>query len=158
VTTAALAPWWGVPLLAGCFTVLGVLISQAASFIVEKRRGDREDARRWDKELRESYSNFSRAAEDVSDALHVDGTTLPDLKPLMDRMSELQLIAPPEVVQAAFDATKAAMLAVLPDRDEDARARARTDYSKYREHFVNVARGTLGMQPLHLSGEMTKFS
>lgn len=42
---AQAAPWWGVPVLAGCFTVGGALLVVVANFLLQARLGKREDRR-----------------------------------------------------------------------------------------------------------------
>jgi hypothetical protein len=45
------APWWGVPLIAGAFLIVGALMGFVNSLRSDRARFKREDARRWDAEL-----------------------------------------------------------------------------------------------------------
>jgi len=50
------APWWGVPVIAGSFLVLGAVLAFMFSSIQEKRRVELQISQRWDQDLREHVS------------------------------------------------------------------------------------------------------
>src|SRR5579885_1893176 len=53
------APWWGVPLLAGTFLLLGAVIAFVSTYFSDRRKLAREDQRQWDKEIRDLYMQMS---------------------------------------------------------------------------------------------------
>ena len=59
---AAAAPWWGVPLVAGVFTVLGVVVAQLVAWRIDQRKVRREDEQRWLTDRRQAYAAFLTAA------------------------------------------------------------------------------------------------
>jgi hypothetical protein len=50
------APWWGVSVLAGVFTLLGAGISQLTTWLLDRSRARRADATRWHRDRLEAYS------------------------------------------------------------------------------------------------------
>lgn len=53
--TISTSPWWGVPLIAGSFLIVGALIAFLSTYFSDKRKLSREDVRQWDKEIRDIY-------------------------------------------------------------------------------------------------------
>lgn len=49
------APWWGVPVIAGGFLILGGLLAFTSTWLSDRRKLRREDRRQWDKVLLETY-------------------------------------------------------------------------------------------------------
>jgi hypothetical protein len=49
------APWWGVPVIAGTFLLIGALIAFLSTAASDRRKLAREDRRQWDKEIRDAY-------------------------------------------------------------------------------------------------------
>lgn len=100
----ATAPWWGVPVLAGGFTLLGVALSQLFTFLLEKTRAKRSEAQRWDADLRQLYARYLVEARRLRDAsvVRFDGDPeIPDTKPFLHTHEEVELIAPDEVFAVA---------------------------------------------------------
>jgi len=56
---ASVAPWWGVPVIAGAFLLTGALIAFISTSISDRRKLAREDRRQWDREIRDSYIEIS---------------------------------------------------------------------------------------------------
>jgi hypothetical protein len=52
------APWWGAPILAGSFAVLGVLAGQLMSWASDQRKAKREDRLRWLTDRRHVYAAY----------------------------------------------------------------------------------------------------
>jgi hypothetical protein len=107
------APWWGVPLLAALFTVLGVLIAQLMTRTAERRKICREDELRWLADRRQAYASYIAQATQLRlrfvDARQYGLDTDTDtgkqyIEQLNDHREHLKLIAPTAVVKDA-DAT-----------------------------------------------------
>lgn len=58
-SAADVAPWWGVPLIAGAFLLTGALIAFISTTVSDRRKLAREDRRQWDREIRDSYIEIS---------------------------------------------------------------------------------------------------
>lgn len=50
---ASPAPWWGVPVIAGSFLILGGVFGFASNWLLENRKQARAEAIRWDGDIRE---------------------------------------------------------------------------------------------------------
>ncbi len=46
------APWWGVPVVAGSFLIIGALLGFLFNWVLEGRKASRAEAIRWDADLR----------------------------------------------------------------------------------------------------------
>jgi hypothetical protein len=55
-----LAPWWGVPVIAGGFLLAGAVLAFLSTSLSDRRRLNREDRRLWDREIRDSYLEITR--------------------------------------------------------------------------------------------------
>lgn len=55
LVAASAQPWWGIPVIAGCFLLLGGALGAVISFLStrasDRRKAAREDEQRWDSEL-----------------------------------------------------------------------------------------------------------
>jgi hypothetical protein len=65
--TAASAPWWGVPVIAGCFLLTGALVAFLSTAASDHRKLAREDRRQWDKEIRDSYLEIAKNVNEIAD-------------------------------------------------------------------------------------------
>src|SRR4051794_36137249 len=97
-------PWWGVPLVAGVFTIFGVLLAQASTYLVDRRKAAREDATRWldkvlDTVLR--YLEVTREYEITSWNSRHGSQAEPSMTPVFEIYTELTLMAPWKIVNAA---------------------------------------------------------
>lgn len=54
------APWWGLPVVAGGFLLAGALLAFLAIALSDRRKLNREDRRRWDREIRDTYLEITR--------------------------------------------------------------------------------------------------
>jgi hypothetical protein len=108
------APWWGVPLVAGLFTIVGIVAAQSATWIFDRRKARREDLTRWHVDRRQTYAHFL-AALDRYQWFIVDECTHPDFDSVesdskrheLDRevaqlMAEIQLIGTEKSTKLAF--------------------------------------------------------
>jgi uncharacterized protein YecT (DUF1311 family) len=57
------APWWAVPVIAGCFAIFGALVAFVSASLSDRRKGKRDDRRQWDKQLLEAYSDTVKQLE-----------------------------------------------------------------------------------------------
>jgi hypothetical protein len=96
---AQTTPWWGIPVLTGVFTLVGVAIVQRVSYVNEKRK----DRRRLEPEVRQLSATLLRLTDN---ALTLKLSKDPDrLGPIIEAATELQLIAPRQIARAASDLT-----------------------------------------------------
>jgi len=153
---AATAPWWGVPIVAGAFTLVGVALSQLAGYFSDKRRVERDDLRRWDGELRQVVVRCSQillaieertilswgedASIEVDDRIYHQRYT-----ELLQALVELDLIAPVGVSEAAHAAAEAATSA---ERWSSSEQELFHRYVTARRNFVNAIRTHLGVEIL----------
>lgn len=63
VLTASTAPWWGVPLIAGGFLVVGAVLAFLATYITKNRELRRLDQARWDNDILEGTIRITDAIE-----------------------------------------------------------------------------------------------
>src|SRR2546421_5552960 len=111
------APWWGVPLIAGIFAILGVSLSQVATWVLDRRRTKRDDARiereekrRWHRERQDAYAAYLASATSVQQQLGITwkgrSETLPTLlERLLTCQAAVQLLASDSVAAAAMKVT-----------------------------------------------------
>lgn len=52
---------WGLPLVAGIFTLVGVVVAQIVTIVLDKVRTRREDERRWHADRRRVYVEYFAA-------------------------------------------------------------------------------------------------
>lgn len=99
------APWWGVPVIAGGFLILGAVLGFFFNQLQDKRRAERERIQQWDKNLLDHASSaISLARQFISDAY--------DHETWMKGMAELQAeelrqgrpISPPPVEKPTIEA------------------------------------------------------
>lgn len=65
------SPWWGVPVLAGIFLLVGAVIAYLSLKASDNRKAAREDQRRWDDVVRIEARKFLSSTAQVSKALEV---------------------------------------------------------------------------------------
>jgi hypothetical protein len=136
----ATTPWWGVSVIAGVFTVLGVLMSQLSTILLDRRRTMREQVQRWDVELRQLYARYLVEARRVRDKAveYVDaggGGRWPDIDPFTLLFQELEIIAHDEVLHPAIELRQAML---------DIWRAAVQDLSIPNELFVEYVRTSAG--------------
>jgi hypothetical protein len=158
---AASAPWWGVPVAAGLFALLGVLVAQIVAVRVERDRARREDLRRkedadrrWEKEVREAYARFGAAAHDFIRGRNASGSDAEELQEdLIEAIQGVELIGAPEAIEAARAFRTQAL-----DYQEGVRGRRKPWRAaeriaglilleRARVAFINAARSELGLPP-----------
>jgi hypothetical protein len=60
------APWWGVPLIAGAFLVIGALLSYVLTNLNDRRREQREDSKKWHDQLRSEAAQLISLAHQIA--------------------------------------------------------------------------------------------
>jgi hypothetical protein len=109
------APWWGVPVIAGVFLLTGTLIGFVSNHMLMRKQLRREDHRRWDNEilntallmqgivrdlLRRDLSEWPKDEEGV----RVRAAYLGDCaRQLNEHLPRLRLIASKDLIQKAQD-------------------------------------------------------
>ncbi len=117
--TTSATPWWGVPVVAGGFTLLGVLIGQAVAYVAGKKVSETQARRERDEVTREASLALLAAAAAFAGNPKADGAEL------THAYARLQMVAPDEILSAAgkLQATAIASHEALSDRkssDDDA--------------------------------------
>lgn len=111
------APWWGVPVVAGAFLLLGAILGFLFNWFLEGRKQKRELRARWDANLLDHTSavttltkTLALAARDyhVFEKREFDEATAPSAAKMHNAYGDLQrecdllsLVAPPVVRDAA---------------------------------------------------------
>jgi hypothetical protein len=110
VAQAQTAPWWGVPLIAGLFTIIGVLTAQSVSWTLDRRKASRESAQRWLTDRRQLYAKFLLAAGKAKALAWVnwvngfeDDEFREALEECLRLRQEIRLVSSSKVRRAAWD-------------------------------------------------------
>ncbi|WP_148059134.1 hypothetical protein [Rathayibacter sp. PhB127] len=69
VATAGLAPWWGVPVVAGSFLILGAILGFVFNRVNESAKARREDSIRWTNNILLTATDFRRSIVAATDGL-----------------------------------------------------------------------------------------
>jgi hypothetical protein len=65
VAAADAAPWWGIPVIAGCFLLVGATLAFLSTALSDRRKMKRDDLRQWDKDLRDLYVQASGVVNEI---------------------------------------------------------------------------------------------
>lgn len=163
------APWWGVPVIAGGFLVVGAVLGFFFNRWNEDRKAKREDARRWHDEVRTLAAQIilsARAGEQAAGQMHnlyvrpkstdpddrkadIDAerqTMIHEISNVQKITAELRLVAP-ESVNKAARSVLAALIKVrfntVASADHDA-SEARDNVRTRAAEFTAAVRGYLG--------------
>src|SRR6266487_331059 len=162
--TAGAAPWWGVPVAAGLFTLFGVGLSQLVTLRLERER----TRRRWDKDVRDAYARFGAAAQSFRHVEVIGGqANIVDLVSDIERklsavrlalqhiefMGQLDVINAARVfhdraVKLSLDVRFDALSAERFDASSAERARSVTELARLYRSFTNAARKQFGLPPI----------
>jgi hypothetical protein len=142
-TASVTAPWWGVPIIAGAFTVVGALIGQGSSYWLERRREHQRHRRRWDTELRDLSIQILEASDRLAgmdltrEKITIDTPrqVIDLIKELLRAVAQLELMAP-KIVSEAGRSLLAQALKSAGDRSSEQAQVFRTT----REAFLKQAR------------------
>lgn len=87
------APWWGVPLIAGAFLVIGALLTYVLTNLNDRRKEQREDSQKWHDQLR------SEAAQLIS-LVHQIALEGPELQEAREGTKATEGMEPKETLDA----------------------------------------------------------
>jgi len=62
---ADIAPWWGVPVIAGAFLILGAVLGFWSNWLLEARKQSRTEALRWDADIRQYSAELLGAVRET---------------------------------------------------------------------------------------------
>lgn len=155
------APWWGVPLLAGLFVIIGALVTFISTKASDKRRARREDKVRIATESTESASKLLEEAGRIEKAVaqqqtlshaKFQGDYLNDIATLLEDLdtawTKFELVADKELIQPGKDLFAATIAMALPDLSEESTSRFRGEYQRKHHALVNALRVMNGVEPI----------
>ncbi|MDR6794732.1 hypothetical protein J2X12_004120 [Pseudarthrobacter oxydans] len=155
------APWWGVPLLAGLFVIIGALVTFISTKASDKRKAKREDKVRVATESTESASTFMEQAARIEKAVaqqltlsHVkfQGDYMNDIAALLEELdtawTKFELVADKELLQPGKDLFAATIAMALPDLTEESTSHFRGEYHRKHLALVNALRVMNGVDPI----------
>lgn len=160
------APWWGIPVIAGSFLIVGALIGLLNGLRSDRARFKREDARRWDTELLTRSGAFMAATANCFDQLRImhesvdRADNIPDAQQLLRQMtattayqvaflehsrtqSELSLIAPDSVRNASMDVGVELLKAQLHETSRSSESIESSVGAQLR--FIEAVRSVVGV-------------
>lgn len=142
-------------MVAGIFTVLGVLLAQLSSFLLDRRRSKREDRQRWDERIHQQCAEVFVQAGNTWKAVRLMDSSgnpsgWPDFDPLHDAVAVLVFAAPKPIVDAAFALSESVWnFCYDVDNTNPREVSAGMDqYKRAEESFVDAARIHLRVDPL----------
>lgn len=155
------APWWGVPLLAGLFVIIGALVTFISTKASDKRKAKREDKVRIATESTESASKLLEEAGRIEKAVaqqmtlsHVkfQGDYLNEVSALIDDLdsawTKFELVADKDLLHPGGELFAAAIALSLPDLSEESTSRFRGEYHRKHLALVNALRVINGVEPI----------
>lgn len=155
------APWWGVPVIAGCFLLLGAVLGFIFNRLNDRHRERREARTRWHDLVRELSAEIVTGADrvwklrqDISEAkintlieVQEQSSKKAELhnvtKHLRDKTNELILLAPKELSLAVGLFVHANIHDQIPVNSSTFQA-----HIKLREAFTGEVRRYLEIDPL----------
>ena len=160
------APWWGVPVIAGGFLIIGALIGFYFNGVLDSRRAERALAERFYEKVLDYSSTMTNAADEMFGAttayatyleLSTSGehrTTLETelskqmvghLTVLVEVHSSLLLVAPNAIRAAAMDLMKSTHKLFQYDHDPAALKSASVELKVADEAFQRAVRTQFGI-------------
>ncbi|WIE74487.1 hypothetical protein [Curtobacterium sp. MCSS17_007] len=95
---APTAPWWGVPVVAGCFLIVGAILGFLFNRLQDKHRAKREKLERWDQNVLDHTSRVVLLAERfIAEAHEHELSTRTMAEAGIAQMHAGQPVAPPPV-------------------------------------------------------------
>ncbi len=90
------APWYGVPLIAGVFLVVGAVLGFLFNWLADRRKARREDIRKWDDRVLELSAKVIALAAQVESEIVTDPTKQDEAQPLIqwDETGEMTVTMP----------------------------------------------------------------
>ena len=74
------APWWGVPVIAGGFLIIGAVLGFLSNFLMEGIRHRREDVRYFRSKLIDAIAEFVDASQEMRRSRIFKHTASQDIK------------------------------------------------------------------------------
>jgi hypothetical protein len=150
---AAEAPWWGIPVVAGLFTLLGAALSQLVNYLIERGRRERQKAERWDQDLRECAARLLVLVNDDEEQWSAFyGTEQWQHHNMTSREAfvALQFVATDEIASAAHEFMDLVYGKVLGDyaTEGESGKQLELDIRAARNKFVDAVRDRLGVDSL----------
>jgi hypothetical protein len=144
------SPWWGVPVLAGAFTVLGAALSQAATLFLARAQTKREDLTRWHADRLKTYSMLLLALDKIHYNLISPSTPTIEPEEVFDAVepaaTTARLVAGPDVDKAISSTVTG--LAEVADRGWDGYQSPSMDEIERRfGKLRRLMRAELGVKP-----------
>ena len=139
----------GPQIVTGAFTIGAVMLTLVAGWLNDWRRERREQARRWDKELRELCSALLLADSQYVNSF-ANGSTKEKADAFLRLVLELRLIAEEELAQTAYLLWLTALQYERQYKTPD-RKKAAEQHQTAARHFIDATRAVFGHQELRLT-------
>jgi hypothetical protein len=92
------APWWGVPVVAGCFLIVGAVLGFLFNRLQDKQRAEREKHQRWDQNVLDHTSRIVLLSERFITEAHEHDLTVNTMAAAgVAQMQAGQSVEPPPV-------------------------------------------------------------
>jgi hypothetical protein len=150
VTSSASPPWWGVPVLAGIFTILGAALSQTTTLFLDRTKSRRDNATRWHADRLKAYSALLLALDKINFDLIASSTPHMEPEEVFDAVepaaTTARLVAGPHVDSAIWKTITG--LAEIADRGwGDNRLQSMDEMQQRFTNLRNLMRAELGVPP-----------
>ncbi|WIB60219.1 hypothetical protein DEJ13_17540 [Curtobacterium sp. MCLR17_007] len=159
------APWWGVPVVAGCFLIVGALLGFFFNRIQDDRHAKRERHARWDENLLSYTSNVvTMVRQFIQDGMEYDMVvgTLADAA--VSQMQAGEPVSPPPIGDASIAALDdsfealmrqiATLKLVAPADVRDVASRLESAAPKFLKTHTEVVTTQRGVSQLHQLHQM----
>jgi hypothetical protein len=156
VVTAA--PWWGVPVIAGCFLLIGASLAFLSTLASDKRKAKRDKAERIMIDTRSVGLEFLEAADVLatlvtrqqSEFRALPGTEymvsiIDAVEGMQDKFGKLELYAHDDVLDAAKKLRLLCIALISLPGDEEATADSLKDYELAKLGLINTLRKASGV-------------
>ena len=160
------APWWAVPLIAGCFLLLGGYLTFLLTRANDKTKFERERTSRGDSEIVELGAELLTAGHAVRDvgllSLNRESDDYATVvmtrgKPALDTFvlasNRFQLVYPPAMKETLGTYLQWTMALLLPPYNRPGQLHALTEQRKSSHALLNALRAIQGREPLTLKAE-----
>lgn len=143
------APWWGIPVVAGVFALLGAILTQLSTYLIERSRRQRERSDRWDQDLRDCAARFLVLVNDEEERweqLDAGEHHEDHLNTTREAFVALQFVANDAIARAAHELMDLVYGKVFGSyaMEGDGGLRINRDITSARNTFVGAVRDRLG--------------
>lgn len=145
---------WVVPVVAGVFTLLGLVVSQTSNYFADKRRTGREQAL----DVRQIVSIFLTEVDTYRRKIgkpvfsHNITDSPSPTTPMYTAYAQVELSCPGKITNAARDLYIAALAVSMHYKAEGSRKYS-GDFEKARRTLINATRHELGLPTVDQGGE-----